>query len=61
MLVLGAHGVAVTAAAGVLVAVSGMTGSLCYAAWAIADQLVAPRLGAAETVATPVAIALGPG
>ena len=32
VLILGAHGVAATAAAGVLVAVTGITGSLCYAA-----------------------------
>ena len=59
VLILGAHGVAATAAAGVLVAVTGITGSLCYAAWAITDQIVARRLGpAAELVAAPAAVAL---
>jgi hypothetical protein len=43
VLILGAHGIAVTAAAGVLLAVTGITGSLCYAAWAITDQLVSRR------------------
>lgn len=55
VLILGAHGVAATAAAGVLVAVTGMTGSLMYAAWAIGDQLVARRHGAPDVVAPPAA------
>jgi uncharacterized membrane protein YbhN (UPF0104 family) len=50
VLILGAHGVAATAAAGVLVAVTGVAGSLCYAAWAIADQLAGRRLGTPEIV-----------
>jgi uncharacterized membrane protein YbhN (UPF0104 family) len=55
VLILGAHGVALTAAAGVLVAVTGITGSLCYAAWAIGDQIVAHRLDATpELVVAPV-------
>ena len=58
VLILGAHGVAATAAAGVLVAVTGITGSLCYAAWAITDQIVAGRLSTSpETVVAPVAVA----
>ncbi len=57
--ILGSHGIAATAAAGVLVAVTGITGSLCYAAWAISDQIVARRLGPApELVPAPVAVAL---
>lgn len=40
VLILGAHGVAATAAAGVLVTVTGTVGSLSYAAWAIVDRLV---------------------
>jgi uncharacterized membrane protein YbhN (UPF0104 family) len=44
VLILGAHGVAATAAAGVLVALTGIAGSLCYAGWAITDQLLARRL-----------------
>jgi hypothetical protein len=59
VLILGAHGVAATAAAGVLVAVTGITGSVCYALWAITDQIVARRLGPApELVVAPVAVAL---
>jgi hypothetical protein len=59
VLILGAHGVAATAAAGVLVAVTGITGSLCYALWAITDQIVARRFGsAAEIGVAPVAVAL---
>lgn len=57
VLILGAHGVAATAAAGVLLAVTGMTGSICYAAWAIVDRLVAGRLGEVpETVAGAVVV-----
>ena len=59
VLILGAHGVAATAAAGVLVAATGITGSVCYALWAITDQIVARRFGEApELVAAPVAVAL---
>ncbi len=41
VLILGAHGVAATAAAGVLLTVTGTAGSLSYAAWAIADRTLA--------------------
>jgi uncharacterized membrane protein YbhN (UPF0104 family) len=41
VLILGAHGVAATAAAGVLLSLTGIVGSLCYAAWAITDRLLA--------------------
>ena len=59
VLILGAHGVASAAAAGVLVALTGITGSLCYAAWAVADQIVARRLAPApELAVTSVAVAL---
>jgi hypothetical protein len=59
VLILGAHGVAATAAAGVLVAATGITGSVCYALWAITDQVVARRLGPApELVPAPIAAAL---
>ena len=62
VLILGAHGVAATAAAGVLVAVTGIAGSLCYAAWAITDQVVTGSLGPKpELVVTPVAAALRSG
>ena len=56
VLILGAHGVAVSAAAGVLLAVTGIMGSLCYAAWALVDRIVAGRLGAsAQVVVAPIA------
>ena len=38
VLILGAHGVAAVAAAGVLLTVTGTVGSLSYASWAIADR-----------------------
>jgi Lysylphosphatidylglycerol synthase TM region len=62
VLILGSHGVAAAAAAGVLVAVTGITGSVCYAAWAITDQIVTRRLGPSQqVVGTPVAVALRTG
>jgi hypothetical protein len=39
VLILGSHGVATAAAAGVLLAVTSTVGSLCYAGWAIGDRL----------------------
>ena len=58
VLILGSNGVAATAAAGVLLAVTGTVGSLSYAAWAIVDRLAAGRLSAApEVVVAPVAVA----
>ncbi len=57
VLILGAHGIAATAAAGVLLTVTGVAGSLCYAAWAITDQIVAGRANAQpEAVVTPLAV-----
>jgi hypothetical protein len=44
ILILGRHGVAATAAAGVLLTVTGVVGTLCYAAWSITDRIVAGRL-----------------
>ncbi len=38
VLILGAHGVAATVAAGVLLTVTGTVGSIAYASWAIADR-----------------------
>jgi uncharacterized membrane protein YbhN (UPF0104 family) len=62
VLILGAHGVAATAAAGVLVAVTGITGTLCYATWAIGDQILARRFGEApELVPVAIPVALRPG
>jgi hypothetical protein len=57
VLILGAHGVAATAAAGVLLTVTGTVGSLSYAGWAIADRAfsgarhASPELGVAPTQA----------
>jgi uncharacterized membrane protein YbhN (UPF0104 family) len=39
VLILGANGVALTAAAGVLLSATGMAGTLCFGGWAIADRL----------------------
>ena len=39
MLILGSHGVATVAAAGVLLTATGTAGALCFAAWAAADWL----------------------
>ena len=46
VLILGANGVATVAAAGVLLTVTGIVGSLCYAAWAITDRIAEGRLDA---------------
>lgn len=56
VLILGSHGVAASAAAGVLLAVSGMVGSLGYAAWALIDRIAAGGLtpGPEVLAATPV-------
>jgi uncharacterized membrane protein YbhN (UPF0104 family) len=53
VLILGVHGVAAAAAAGVLLTVTGAVGSLCYAAWAIAERLAAGRLNASPDVGLP--------
>jgi uncharacterized membrane protein YbhN (UPF0104 family) len=45
VLILGAHGIADSAAAGVLLAVTGTIGSIGYAAWALLDRLAMGRLG----------------
>ncbi len=44
VLILGAHGVATAAAAGVLLTVTATFGSLLYAAWAVIDRLLAGRI-----------------
>jgi len=41
ILILGAHGVADTAAAGVLLTVTGTVAGLCYAGWACGDHVLA--------------------
>ncbi|HYM58339.1 MAG TPA: hypothetical protein VES79_10305 [Solirubrobacteraceae bacterium] len=45
-MILGTNGVAAAAAGGVLLTVTGMAESLCFAAWVVADRLWrAPALG----------------
>jgi hypothetical protein len=44
VLILGAHGIAASAAAGVLVAVTGIVGAVTYAAWAVTEQVAADVL-----------------
>ena len=43
VIILGANGVALTAAAGVLLSATGMAGTLCFGGWALADRLLALR------------------
>ena len=43
VLILGRHGVATAAAAGVLLTATATVGSLCYAGWAVIDQLIPRR------------------
>jgi hypothetical protein len=57
VLILGANGVAATAAAGVLLTVTGVVGALCYAAWAIADLAIAGRPTASPAVVVQPAVA----
>jgi uncharacterized membrane protein YbhN (UPF0104 family) len=57
VLILGANGVAATAAAGVLLTVTGIVGALCYAAWAIADRAIAGRPSASPAVVVQPAVA----
>ncbi len=56
VLILGTHGVASSAAAGVLLAVTGTIGSIGYASWAVIDRLVAGRTASRSEllVTTPV-------
>jgi uncharacterized membrane protein YbhN (UPF0104 family) len=56
VLILGEHGIAATAAAGLLLTVTGVVGSLCYATWAITDRIVTGRRSSGqEAVVTPLA------
>jgi uncharacterized membrane protein YbhN (UPF0104 family) len=57
VLILGDHGIAATAAAGVLLTVTGVAGTLCYAAWAITDRIVTgPRSAGPEAVVPLLAV-----
>jgi uncharacterized membrane protein YbhN (UPF0104 family) len=57
VLILGEHGIAATAAAGVLLTVTGVVGALCYGAWAITDRIVTSgRSAGPEAVVTPLAV-----
>ena len=53
VLILGAHGVAAAAAAGVLVTVTGIIGSLLFAGWAATDGVAARRGATAAAPLTP--------
>ena len=55
VLILGTNGVAAVAAAGGLLTVTGVIGSLCYAAWATIDRIAAGRLDAGPDAGTPPA------
>jgi hypothetical protein len=56
VLILGAHGVAASAAAGVLVTLTGIIGSLIFAMWAICDRMLTNRgtPAVAPLIAPPV-------
>lgn len=55
VLILGAHGVVVAAAAGVLVTLTGIIGSFIFAAWAICDRILdRRRIVAVPPVVSPV-------
>lgn len=60
VLILGANGIAATAAAGVLLTVTGIVGSLCYAAWAITDRIASGRLDVSPEVVPPPPIVVAP-
>ena len=47
ILILGANGVALAAAAGVLLSATGMAGTVCFGGWALADRLRPAHAGAA--------------
>jgi uncharacterized membrane protein YbhN (UPF0104 family) len=49
VMILGTNGVAAAAAGGVLLTVTGMVGSLCFAAWVVADRLWRARASSAAS------------
>jgi uncharacterized membrane protein YbhN (UPF0104 family) len=60
VLILGSDGVAATAAAGVLMTVTGTLGGLCFAAWAGADRLVARSRSLPRGLGLPPASRVSP-
>jgi hypothetical protein len=58
VLILGSHGVAAVAAAGVLLTVTSTVGSLCYAAWALADRFGGRRLALSPEAADSPEVAV---
>jgi uncharacterized membrane protein YbhN (UPF0104 family) len=58
VLILGSHGAATAAAAGVLLAVTTTVGSVCYAAWALADRFGGrrPALSSAPAESSAVVV-----
>ena len=60
VLILGSHGVATVAAAGVLLTATATVGSLVYACWAIFDRLVASRQGAGSNPEGGLSAGLAP-
>jgi hypothetical protein len=60
VLILGAHGVAATAAAGVLVTLTGIIGSVIFAVWAMSDRIVTRRRTLPASPAAAVAPLLAP-
>lgn len=53
VLILGSHGLAATAAAGVLVTLTGIVGTLVFATWALTDTLARRRHAAVSPLLTP--------
>ncbi len=60
VLILGTHGVAISAAAGVLLAVTGTVGSLAYAIWAVTDRIAAGRVVARTELLVPAPVVPNP-
>jgi uncharacterized membrane protein YbhN (UPF0104 family) len=56
VLILGTHGVAISAAAGVLLAVTGMIGSIAYALWALTDRVVVGRISPAPEIVAAIPV-----
>ncbi len=59
VLILGSHGVAAAAAAGVLLAVTSTVGSVCYAGWAVADRLICRQPAVTPELSVTREVAVG--